>query len=388
MPRSFVTVLVFCISSLSLGQTAFFNGGDLQMHSNAQMGIHTDLINDGNFNQNTGLVGFYSDGPLFFQGTNPITIFDGEFAAQGNLFLENTITVSNNTNFIFGNVNTSLVNPTNLLNFGENSFFTGESDISKVVGFAGVERATTFSFPIGDGEQLRSLLLNSNNASDFASSAYFFDSPNGPNTYNQEFDIDTKIRDIGFISNNEFWVLNSDTESNITLSWNARSDLGLIATVLEDIILVGWSKVSNQWISLGKVAIGGDLEEGFITSENFIPDEYAAITFGTLPLPLDTFVTNNPTLGNYFLSPNADGTNDFLVFDNLEDTGSNQVLIYNKFGQKVFEMTNYMNEFNGVSNIDNFVLNREIGLPEGIYYYTIFLTDLNLSYQGFLFLDR
>lgn len=386
--KNIINILLLFIGLLANGQIAIFNGSSLQLHNTAQIGFHTDLINDGAFNQNTGLVGFYNESPLFVQGANPITLFDAEFAVQGNLFLENSIFIGNNANFILGNVITSLVTPNNALSFNENAFFTGENDAAKVVGFTGVSSASTFSFPIGDQDQLRSLLFNANSTSDFASSAYFFDSPNGPNAYNQEFDIDIKIRDIGFITNNEFWVLNSDTESNITLSWNARSDLGLIATVLEDIILVGWSKVSNQWISLGKVAIGGDLEEGFITSENFIPDEYAAITFGTLPLPLDTFVTNNPTLGNYFLSPNADGTNDFLVFDNLEDTGSNQVLIYNKFGQKVFEMTNYTNQFNGVSNIDNFVLDREIGLPEGIYYYTIFLTDLNLSYQGFLFLDR
>ena len=382
----FISFLI--IKSTIWAQSALYNGGTFQLHENANVGFHTDLINDGVFNQNTGLVGFYNEGVLFFQGTQSISLFDTEFAAQGNLFLENTINIGNNANFIFGNVNASQENVNSTLNFEVNSFFTGEANDSKVIGFTSVNEVTTFSFPIGDEEQLRSLVLNSTSVSEFANAAYFFESPNGPNSYNQTFDIDTKIRDIGFITNNEFWVLNNDTASNITVSWNIRSDLAQIATVVEDIILVGWSKVSNQWTSLGNTAFAGDLNEGFITSDTFNPAEYAAITFGTRPLPLDTFATNNPTLGNYFISPNEDGTNDFLIFDNLEDTGPNQLFIFNSLGQKVFQMNNYTNEFNGVSNIDNFVINRELGLEEGIYYYALSLFDLNLSYQGFLFLDR
>lgn len=386
--KKYLFISFLIIKSTIWAQSAFYNSGTFQVHENASVGFHTDLINDGVFNQNTGLVGFYNEGVLFFQGTQSISLFDAEFATQGDLFLENTINIGNNANFIFGNVTASQENVNSTLNFEVNSFFTGEANDSKVIGFASVNEVTTFSFPIGDEEQLRSLVLNSKSVSEFASAAYFFESPNGPNSYNQTFDIDTKIRDIGFITNNEFWVLNNDTASNITVSWNIRSDLAQIATEVEDIILVGWSKVSNQWTSLGSAAFAGDLEEGFITSESFNPNEYAAITFGTRPLPLDTFATNNPTLGNYFVSPNSDGTNDFLVFDNLEDTGPNQLFIFNSLGQKVFQMNNYTNEFNGVSNIDNFVINRELGLEEGIYYYALSLLDLNLSYQGFLFLDR
>ena len=51
-------------------------------------------------------------------------------------------------------------------------------------------------------------------------------------------------------------------------------------------------------------------------------------------------------------------------------------------------MQNYVDEFNGVSNVDNFVINREQGLPEGMYYYLISLDDLGLNYQGFLYLER
>ncbi len=51
-------------------------------------------------------------------------------------------------------------------------------------------------------------------------------------------------------------------------------------------------------------------------------------------------------------------------------------------------MINYTDQFGGISNIDNLVINRDQGLPEGVYFYVISLDDLSLNYQGFLFLDR
>ena len=107
-----------------------------------------------------------------------------------------------------------------------------------------------------------------------------------------------------------------------------------------------------------------------------------------MPLPLDTFAVNNPTLGDYFLSPNGDGINDSLVIEGMEESPNNSLRIFNRFGQIVFEQINYVDEFVGVSNRNNFVINRDIGLPEGVYFYVATLDDLELEYQGFLFLDR
>ena len=61
---------------------------------------------------------------------------------------------------------------------------------------------------------------------------------------------------------------------------------------------------------------------------------------------------------------------------------------YNRFGQKVFEKSNYVDEFTGVSNTGSLIMSQDIGLPEGVYYYLATLDDLELEYTGFLFLDR
>src|SRR5690606_32820079 len=116
------------------------------------------------------------------------------------------------------------------------------------------------------------------------------------------FDVDQKVRNIGTVTDREFWIFQSDVPTRVNLPWNTRSALGLIPNATaESIIVVGWRKASNRWVVLGNTAYGGDLDNGFVVSEEFVPSEYAAITFGTIPLPTDTFEVNNPTLGNYFL---------------------------------------------------------------------------------------
>lgn len=383
-----VPITCFLLATLTYGQSAFYNAGNLQLHGNVQLGFHTDWINDAPFETNSGLVGFYGDNPLQVLGNAAPELFDMEVFVRNGLFLQNSVNVSNNLNFVEGDIFTALDNDLIFLNFNEEAFFTGEDDVRKIDGFAAITNRSTFSFPVGDQNQLRPLLLNSDANNDLAVCAYLLENPSNPDSLLEGFDTEVKVRDIGEISNTEFWILQSDVSSTVTLSWNQRSNLAILANSVEDIILVGWSKSSEQWIAIGNSGISGDLEQGFLISEKFIPNDFEVITFGTTPLPTDTFVVNTPTLGNYFITPDGDGTNDFLVFDDLEGTGDNFVSIYNRFGQKVFEMSNYTNEFGGVSNINNFVLNREIGLPEGIYYYIVDLPEQELQYQGFFYLDR
>lgn len=381
-----ITVICFCVA---LHAQSFQNNGNVQLHENAFIGFHTDVVNNGTFETNANtLVGFYGDFPLLFTGTSPLNTYDTEVLNQFGVFLENSLNIENNLNFINGQMITPRTSPEVLVNFGDNGFFIGESDASKVDGYAAFSNQQNFTFPIGDTNQLRSLVLNSVDTNTFSQCAYFFEDPANPFRLNRSFDPEAKSTTIGEISSQEFWVLTGDVSSNVTLSWNTRSGLGGIALEPEDVIIVGWSRASNQWINLGGVAIGGSINEGFITSTNFVPNDFEVLTLAASPLPLDNFALNNPTLGNYFVSPNGDGINDVFVIDNLDASPNNVLHIFNRLGQKVFEQGNYVNEFRGVANTNGFTPNREIGLPEGIYYYTVSLFDLDLEYRGFLYLDR
>nr|WP_292961759.1 gliding motility-associated C-terminal domain-containing protein [Muricauda sp. UBA7809] len=380
--------IAFLLSvSFGMAQSGLRNTGNMQVYGN--LGFHTNFINDANFDQTQGLVGFYGNSVINVSGNIPITLYDTEIMVTSDMNLENTVNVRNNVNFVDGNFATPTDNQAVYLNFMDQGFYDDAFDTSKVTGFAAVNNREVFSFPVGDQDQLRPLTLLSESTTPLAVCAYFFEDPSAPTSISQSFDTDEKVQEIGKVTSNEFWILQSDVPAQVTISWNPRSDLATIPNAsAESIIVVGWSKADNKWVIIGNSAFSGDINNGFITSETFVPSDYAAITFGTVPLPTDTFAVNNPTLGNYFLSPNGDGINDFWVIDNLEESPNNSVRIFNRYGQKVFEQINYTNEFNGIANTGTMITNQGAGLPEGVYFYLITLDDLELEYTGFLFLDR
>lgn len=385
--KRFLHISIFLMGLILQAQVGLYNSGNMQVHGN--LGFHTNFINDSAFDQTQGLVGFYGGNVVQVLGNIPPTLWDAEVMAPNNMLLQNTVNVRNHLNFIDGNILTPTNNQSVYFNFMDQGFFSGETNLTKVSGFAAINNRDFFFFPVGDPYQLRPLTLDSNGITPLAICAYFFENPSNPASISESFDVNEKVRDIGTVSNREFWIVQSDTPAQVTIGWNARSGLEYISNAtFESIIVVGWSKASNKWVIIGNATISGDITEGFLTSNTFVPNDFAAITFGTTPLPTDTFAVDNPTLGNYFLSPNGDGTNDFLVIDGLEESPNNSLIIYNRLGQKVYEKANYVNEFDGTANAGSLYTNREIGLPEGVYYYLVSLDDLGLKYTGFLFLDR
>lgn len=82
-------------------------------------------------------------------------------------------------------------------------------------------------------------------------------------------------------------------------------------------------------------------------------------------------------------SPNGDQTNDRFVIPELEFY-SGDIIIWNRWGDKVFESDNYQNNWDGTCK-EQFCLTQG-PLPEGTYYYQITLKDL--VYNGFTTLKR
>ena len=367
--------------SVVQAQTALRNTGNLRIHQDGQIGFHTDLINDGSFDENLGLAGFYSDNVRDISGSLPPTFFDTEFMTQNGTQLGTTVNVLNNANFITANVAPPRAQPMTTLNFLTNAFPSGENDMSKVDGYASINGQQAFTFPVGDFDQLRPLILNSDGVNAFASCAYFLEDPNNPSTLPGSFNTNTKPTNIGAISNLEFWRLEGSVPSSVQLSWNGRSNITALTDDVEEIVIVGWSKTTNQWESLGGPASVGDLVQGVAISGSFVPDDYEALTFGAAGEPREYL-----DLDNYFVSPNGDGVNDFLEIPELAQSPNNHMMIFDRNGHKVFDQVNYTNEFNGIATVGSFVIGRDKGLPSGVYFYIVSLDDLDLEFQGFLYL--
>ena len=68
------------------------------------------------------------------------------------------------------------------------------------------------------------------------------------------------------------------------------------------------------------------------------------------------------TIPNVF-TPNGDGKNDYLVIENLEYYPDNKIVIFNRWGNKIFEKEGYKNDWDGDGHSD------------GTYFYILELND-------------
>ena len=378
----YISLLLF--GMFGHAQTALYNSGNIRIHDQGQLGFHTDLINDAAFDENVGLAGFYGNDQIYVSGAFVPTFYDMEIANPTGVLLQTGINNLNNTNFIVGDFLT-FKNQTDVsYTLLQNAFYTGDSDLSQVDGYAAVTGQSSFTFPVGDGVQLRPLILRSESENPVAKCAYFFENAGSPTSISESFDPAIKSKVLGGVSGTEFWRLQGSVPSTIEISWNERSDIAALTDDVATIMVAGWSKADNQWVALSPAGGTGDLTVGFVASDSFIPDDYEAITFATLDVPEDFL-----DLENYIVSANGDGINDILMIPELlELSPNNHLRIYNRYGSLVFDQVNYTDQFKGYSNVDNFVIDREQGLPSDVYFYIVSMDDLGLSFQGFLYLTR
>ncbi|TMM56140.1 gliding motility-associated C-terminal domain-containing protein [Maribacter algarum] len=362
-------------------QEALHNYGFLKIHDMGAVGFHHDLINDGTTDDNQGIAGFFSNESIIISGAFRPIFLDMEIMVNKDLYLEIGVGVTNNTNFILGDV----VTPRNLLDINldyiNDSFYNGEDNLIKVDGYAALTSKQDFIFPIGVDQQLRPLKLTSTNTNNSAKSAYFRENPNNPTTFDISFNTENRTDILLAISNEEFWDIDAAIPSKVTLTWDSESNLSRFLDDLSNIRIVGWNTSLAIWEDLGNTDSSGDFETGEITSDTFLPNDYSIITFGG-SLSLAT-----ADLDNYLLTPNGDGVNDYLHFDVVSLSPNNKLRIFNRWGRSVYEEDNYTNLFNGRANVKN-IVNSSKKLPAGVYFYIINLYDINLKHQGYLYIEQ
>lgn len=367
-------------------QEAVHNFGSIQIHGDTNVGFHMDLVNDGSFDQNTGLVGFYSDDdPLTISGAFVPVLFDTEVDAIGGLVLETAVNVHNNVNLVTGDIRTSKSGTAIYSNFLDDAFYIGESSVSKIDGYGAMTNKESFVFPVGNEDRLRPLMIESVAINAMAKCAYFFENPNNSKTLNTDFNTGKKATEFISVSDTEFWRLESDVPSKVTLTWDMYSDVRSLGEYLSDLKVVGWSKTENQWVNLGNSAVEGGMAYGSVTSEVFVPSDYEILTIGGNDDRLETYSTID--LDNYFMTPNGDGANDLLVLDGIENSPNNVLEIFNRYGVLVYSQANYQNDFDGQSNRES-VIKRGTGLASGIYFYILTMHDLRQKHQGYLYISN
>ncbi|WP_425234461.1 gliding motility-associated C-terminal domain-containing protein [Ulvibacterium sp.] len=381
--KAFIVSFCFCIGLYA--QDAVHNYGALQLHDGTSVGFHLNLINDGDLNQDFGLVGFYAENEsLDVSGNRTPVFFDTEIAVDNGLLLNVPIYISNNVNFVSGHIITPKNDTDFFLNFLDNAFYVGENDVSMIDGYAAATNTDSFVFPVGDDNRLRTLQIESVATNALVKCAYFKEDPNTSQSLGKGFSTTQKATSYVSISQREFWKLESAMPSRVTLTWDAHSNINALGEFISDIKVVGWSKTENQWVNLGNTRVEGSMASGSVTSEEFIPNDYEIITIGGNDDLTETFQTIE--LDNYFLTPNGDGKNDFLVLEGIENSPNNTMQIFDRYGVLVYSKTNYNNEFNGLSN-QGAIVNKNAGLASGVYFYIITMNDLRQKHQGYLYVS-
>jgi len=384
--KHIIVSYIFLAVALAPAQDAVHNYGNIQIHETAMVGFHMDIVNDGTFDQNRGLVGFYNEEKtLSVSGAFSPVFYDTEVSVNDGLYLDTPIEIKNNFNFINGNVYTPRDRSNAYLKFAENSFFVGEGNLTKVDGYVSAENKDSFTFPVGDDDRIRPLTMTSESVNTLAKCAYFFVGPDNLSSFNENFNTGARDFNVTAVSNQEFWRLEGELSVKATLTWDDYSNLGNVANYISDLTVVGWSKGLQKWMNLGNTALEGEFLKGSITSDTFIPNDYEIITLGGA-LDLNESLSTIE-LGNYFLTPNGDGTNDFLEIEGIEESPNNILQIFNRYGVMVYYKENYKGEFEGLSN-RNQVVNGDIGLASGVYFYIIILNDLKIKHQGYLYLSQ
>ena len=81
-------------------------------------------------------------------------------------------------------------------------------------------------------------------------------------------------------------------------------------------------------------------------------------------------------------SPDGDRVNDVLVIDGLDKFPGNNLKIFNRWGNLVYESTNYKSDWNGVSNAGGVLVGQKV--LEGTYFYVIDLGNGTDPKTGYL----
>lgn len=376
-----IQIILVLFGQVISAQEAFHNMGNLKIHEDGAIGFHHDLINNGSFDENLGLAGFFNDNNSTISGAFRPIFTDMEVMIAQNLFLTVGVGVEEHLNFIDGTISTPRLLPDVTTAFLGDAFYSGERDAAKVNGYAMMTEKQRFMFPIGDTERLRPLLLELENGTGIATCAYFFENPNAPVTFSDNFDTQILGEDVQAVSTTEFWHLKGMTSGRIEIQWDDRSTIENIVDGIDNLTIVGWHTDKKEWHNLGVTAKGGTMEIGRIVSNYFNIAEYPILTFGR------NTETVQPFLGNYLITLNNDGINDFLVIPAVEQSPNNLLKIFNRWGRAVYIDENYKNDFKGKSNT-GVALRKGKNLPVGLYFYTIELKDLDSTHQGYLYINE
>ena len=201
-------------------------------------------------------------------------------------------------------------------------------------------------------------------------------------------------------------IITDSAKCNQTFNFNLIQPPAVIAEILADAssgCMDGMYEISAAPVDAGQFGlwetIGGEGEMNFTDPTSHIT-EIIPVKYGPVRISWTVWDANNCTDSDTIsfepaccegliisnaITPNGDGINDNLIAINADDCPlpeDNELTIFNRWGNVVFQTTGYQNDWNGVNKNGN-------PLPEGTYFYFFKVSgDCECEMNGYIDLRR
>ena len=353
-------------STLFIGSSSvLYVGGDLVNDSliinNGDMQVGGSWTNNKRYDAGTGQITFNSDLPQTInhqaQSFSRLTIsgggiknFPADILIEDELNLEEGTLVSQNGSVIV---------------FSPTSQITGGSDQAHINGTVVHQGSGNKLFPVGNGTNYLPVEISGiEETSEVGISLVEFSTP-------ENFDFREELADV---SSKRYWKVDliSGSLSGTEISLPVKGDEGFSADASKYVVVQSAAS-PVEFVGLGQSQFTGSVSDGTIVSKEAVTSEL--VTVGVLSEGITVYNA---------VSANGDEKNAILGIRNLSIP--NKVTIFNRWGDKVFEMSNYDNDqrvFRGQSNV-----NGNSDLPAGNYFYVIDTKNGKPAINGFLSLKR
>lgn len=256
-----------------------------------------------------------------------------------------------------------------ILTFHQGALATNTSDRSHAEGKVEKIGSEPFEFPIGDQKYFRQATIGAPKDKETVVAEYRF---NDTTFFESRKGITGVVKEL---NNREYWKLEGTSKEVetviLSLSWDERTTLPSLLTDIErELHILRWDEKQQLWVDEGGVV---DMSTKTVTTPTKIKN-FGYFTLGTVKE--DWIIAGDVVIYN-LVTPDGDGKNDYFIIDNIRKYPNNRVEIYNRWGVRVFETTNY--DFNGDGSANVFrgysdgkiTVDKNKKLPSGTYYYIV-----------------
>lgn len=252
-----------------------------------------------------------------------------------------------------------------MLTFHPNAKALNPTDASHAEGYVEKIGKDAFTYPIGDKELYRRARISGAiTEKDTYQSKYILEDHAFFKTHT------ATSPTVVLLNSREYWKVekSSATQGDVmlTLSWDERTTLsGVLEDPERNLHIVRWDETQKQWVDEGGI-VAMDAYE--VTTATRVKG-YGYFTLATVDIRTD----DDDVKVYNLVTPDGDGKNDYFLIDNLHRYPNNRVEIYNRWGVRVYDTTNYGssdNYFRGYSEGRSTIKKKE-KLPTGTYYYIL-----------------